>query len=326
MYKVLVTARIFGHVSEDAYNGFKEKGIEVLPNPCKGRALSEDELIEMIDGAHGLLTGVDPVTARVIESARQLKVISKFGAGVDNIDLQAATRKGVIVTNAPGTNSDSVADMAFSLMLAISRRIPLAFDLVRKGEWPLLMGTEIWNKTLGIVGLGNIGKRVALRAKGFNMKVLAYEIAPDEPFVKANDIQLVGLDQLLRESDFISIHTPLTAETRNLMGKEQFAFMKPSAFLVNTARGGIVDEAALYEALKSEKIAGAAFDVLEQEPPKDRKLLGLDNFIVTPHIAAFTAEAIGNMERLSSQNIIDVLEGRIPPHVVNKEVLKLNGL
>ncbi|MBW1993263.1 MAG: phosphoglycerate dehydrogenase, partial [Deltaproteobacteria bacterium] len=300
--------------------------IEVLPNPCKGRALSEDELIEMIDGAHGLLTGVDPVTARVIESARQLKVISKFGAGVDNIDLQAATRKGVIVTNAPGTNSDSVADMAFSLMLAISRRIPLAFDLVRKGEWPLLMGTEIWNKTLGIVGLGNIGKRVALRAKGFNMKVLAYEIAPDEPFVKANDIQLVGLDQLLRESDFISIHTPLTAETRNLMGKEQFAFMKPSAFLVNTARGGIVDEAALYEALKSEKIAGAAFDVLEQEPPKDRKLLGLDNFIVTPHIAAFTAEAIGNMERLSSQNIIDVLEGRIPPHVVNKEVLKLNGL
>jgi D-3-phosphoglycerate dehydrogenase len=161
-----------------------------------------------------------------------------------------------------------------------------------------------------------------MRAKGFNMKILAYDIVPDDYFVKENNIELINLNQLLQESDVISIHTPLTSESKNLIGPVQLEMMKPSAFLVNTARGGIVDEDALYDALKSGKIAGAAFDVLKDEPPQDRKLFELDNFIATPHMAAFTTEAISNMERMSAQNVIDVLDGNVPPYVVNTEVLK----
>ena len=166
MHKVLVTARIFGHTSDKAYDIFKSKGIEIAPNPYKGKGLSEDELIELIDGVHGLLTGVDQVSEKFIQKADQLKVISKFGAGVDNIDIQAATQKGIVVTRAPGMNSDSVADMAFALLFAAARRVVYAYDAIKKGEWPLLLGTELWNKTIGIIGLGQIGKRVALRTKG----------------------------------------------------------------------------------------------------------------------------------------------------------------
>lgn len=322
MYKVLVTVRIFAHISSNpAYDIFKSKGIEVVSNPYKGKGLSEDELIELIPGVHGLLSGVDQVTAKFIQATDELKVISKFGTGVDNIDINAATEKGIIVTRVPGMNSDSVADMAFALMFAIARRVTYAYDKVKNREWPLILGTEIWNKTLGIIGLGQIGKRMALRARGFNMRVLAYEIAPDEKFIEEHSIELVDLNRLLQESDFISIHIPLTNETKDLIGKQEIELMKPDAFLINTARAGIVNEDALYDALTSGAIAGAAFDVLKDEPPTDRKLIGLENFIVTPHIAAFTKEAINNMARLSAQNVIDVLDGKIPPFVVNKEVL-----
>ena len=321
MHRVLVTARMFGNTSDKAYDIFKTKGIEVAPNPYKGKGLSEDQLIELIPGVHGLLTGVDEVSEKFIQATDDLKVISKFGAGVDNIDISAATDKGIVVTRAPGTNSDSVADMAFALLFAAARKVVYAYDRIRSGEWPLMLSTELWSKTLGIIGIGQIGKRVALRAKGFNMKVLASEIAPDEDFFNEQGIELVDLSRLLEESDFITIHTPLTDETRNLIDRKEFEKMKPTAFLVNTARGGIVNEDALYDALISGTIAGAAFDVLEEEPPRNRKLIGLDNFIVTPHISAFTKEAIGNMERLSAQNIIDVLEGNPPPHVVNPQVL-----
>lgn len=322
MHRVLVTARMFGNDSDSAYDAFTRRGIAVAPNPYKGKGLSEDELIELIPGVQGLLTGVDQVSEKFIRAADELKVISKFGAGVDNIDISAATDKGIIVTRAPGTNSDSVADMAFALLFAAARKVVYAYDQIRSGQWPLILSTELWNKTLGIVGIGQIGKRVALRAKGFNMKVLASEIAPDETFVAEHNIELTDLNRLLEKSDFITIHTPLTDATRNLIDKKELEKMKPTAFLVNTARGGIVNEDALYDALTSNTIAGAAFDVLVDEPPVDRKLIGLDNFIATPHISAFTKEAITNMERLSAQNIIDVLQGRIPEHVVNPEVLK----
>jgi D-3-phosphoglycerate dehydrogenase len=321
MYKVLVTARIFGHLSDASFDIFRNSGFEVVPNPYRGKGLSEDELIELISGVHGLLTGVDQVTAKFMRAADQLKVISKFGTGVDNIDVKAATQNGIIVTNAPGTNSDAVADMAFSLMLAIARNVPFAFDQVQKGQWPLIVGTEIWRKTLGVIGLGQIGKRVAIRAGGFNMQVLAYEIYPDEKFVREHGIRLVPLNRLLQESDFVSIHVPFTSETKDLIKAEQLEMMKPTAYLINTARGGIVDEGALYDALQSGEIAGAAFDVFKKEPLKEKALVNLDNFIATPHISPFTKEAIENMETLSAQNIIDVLEGRFPPHIVNPEVL-----
>jgi D-3-phosphoglycerate dehydrogenase len=322
MNRVLVTARIFGHLSDGSFDIFKKSGFEVVHNPYRGKRLLENELVELIGGIHALLTGVDQVTAKVIHAAEQLKVISKFGTGVDNIDVKAATQRGIIVTNAPGMNSDAVADMAFSLILAIARKVPFAFDQVKEGRWPLIVGTEIWRKTLGVIGLGQIGKRVAIRAGGFKMRVLAHEIDPDNKFVREHGIQLVPLNQLLQESDFVSIHVPLISETENLIQKDQLEMMKPTAFLINTARGGIVDENELYEALQSGKIAGAAFDVLQEEPPTERRLAELENFIITPHISPFTKEAIEKAERLSAQNIIDVLEGHFPPHIVNPEVLK----
>ncbi len=322
MHKVLVTVRIFANLSSNpAYDILKDKGIELVPNPYKGKGLSEDELMELIPGVHGLLTGVDQVTAKFIQASDKLRVISKFGTGVDNIDIKAATEKGIIVTKAPGMNSDSVADMAFALLFAIARRVPYASDKVKNGEWPLILGTEIWGKTLGIIGLGEIGKRVALRAKGFNMRVSVYEIEPDEEFIEDHKLEVVDLNRLLQESDFVSIHTPLLDDTRDLIGKKEIQRMKPDAFLINTARGGIVNEDALYDALTSGVIAGAAFDVLKDEPPADRKLIGLENFVGTPHISAFTKEAINNMARISAQNVVDVLEGKIPPFVANKEVL-----
>ncbi len=321
MYKVLVTARIFGHLSDDSFDIFKKSGLELAKNPYRGKGLSEDELIALIGGVHGLLTGVDQVTAKVINAADELKVISKFGTGVDNIDVTAATEKGVVVTNAPGMNSDAVADMTLSLILSVARRMPFANDQVRKGNWPLIVGTEICNKTLGLIGLGEIGKRVALRAGGFNMEILAYELLPDEQFFQELGIKRVPLDRLLRESDFVSIHVPFTSETKDLIKTEQLEMMKPTAYLINTARGGIVDENALRDALQSGQIAGAAFDVFKEEPLKEKALIELDNFIATPHISPFTKEAIENAEKLSAQNIVDVLNGQFPPFIVNPEVL-----
>jgi D-3-phosphoglycerate dehydrogenase len=272
MYKVLVTARIFGHLSDDSFDIFKNSGFELANNPYRGKGLSEDKLIALIGGVHGLLTGVDQVTAKVINAADELKVISKFGTGVDNIDVAAATQKGVVVTNAPGMNSDAVADMTFALILSIARRIPYASDQVRKGNWPLIVGTEISNKTLGLIGLGEIGKRVAVRAGGFNMKILAYELLPDEQFIQKLGIKRVSLNRLLQESDFVSIHVPLTSETKDLIKTEQLEMMKPTAYLINTARGEIVDENALHDVLQSRKIAGAAFDVFKEEPLREKAL------------------------------------------------------
>jgi D-3-phosphoglycerate dehydrogenase len=322
MPRVLVTARIFGHLSEEGFDIFRRKGIDLVPNPFRGKGLTEGQLVQLIGGVDGLLTGVDQVTRAVVEKADRLKVISKFGAGVDNIDVQAASDKGIIVTNAPGVNSDAVADMAFALIFAIARKVPFAVDRVKKGEWPLLVGTEVYGKSLGLIGLGEIGKRVARRACGFGMRIMACEISPDEAFLHETGVRLVALDTLLREADIVSIHVPLTGATKHLIGRKELSMMKPSAFLINTARGGIVDEDALYEALQSATIAGAGLDVLQSEPPKDLKLANLDNCVLTPHISPFTKEAIEGAERLSAQNIIDVLEGRSPTYIVNPQVLR----
>lgn len=325
MHKVLVTARMFGQLSDQAFDIFRKNGLEVVANPYRGKKLTESELIELIGGIDALVSGLDRVTAKVIDASDRLKVISLFGTGVDNIDVKAATEKGIVVTNTPGVNSDAVADMTFALMLAIARRIPFAFDRVKEEKWPLIIGAELCNKTLGLIGLGQIGKRVTLRAAGFSMKILATEKFPDETFVREKKAKLVPLNQLLRESDFVSIHVPLTPETEGLIGPDQFELMQPTAYLINTARGGIVDENALYDALKPGKIAGAAFDVLKEEPLKEKRLLTLKNFIVTPHISAFTREAIEKTEKLSAQNVVDVLKGHHCPYVMNPEALTLSA-
>lgn len=321
MYRVLITSRNFGSVSKNDFKYFTDRGYEIARNPFQGRMPSEDELISIIGGVDAVNIGNDSFGANVLEHAKRLKVVNKAGIGVDNIDIDCASRLGIAVTNVPGTTADSVADLAFGLMLAVSKKIVYTYKRVtEKDLWPVDRGNDIARKKIGIIGLGRIGKRVALRAKGFDMTVLAHEPHPDVAFVKEQGVTLMDLDALLREADFITLHIPKTPETINLIDKRRIGLMKPSTILINTARGGLVDEDALYDALSSGELRGAAFDVLAEEPPKNRpKLFDLDNFIITSHSGGNSIESIIQTSYVSAQNIIAILEGSDCPNFLNKD-------
>jgi D-3-phosphoglycerate dehydrogenase len=285
--KILISDKISKH------------GVELLEREPEFRVdvktdLSRDELLERIGDYDALIIrSATKASAEVIGRAARLKVIGRAGTGVDNVDVDAATRRGIAVMNTPGGNSTSVAEHAFALMLALARHVPNANASMKRGLWDKksFMGTELREKTLGILGLGKIGAEVARRALAFKMKLLAYDPFVSERLAKDLSVALVPLDQLLRESDFISLHLTLTPETRHFIDLKKLKAMKPTARLINCARGEVVDEEALYEALVEKKIAGAALDVFLEEPPKNRKLLELPNLICTPHIGASTVEA-----------------------------------
>lgn len=320
---ILSTSPSFGRFSDEPVRFLRDRGYDLVKAPLDP---SEEDLVRLVPGKDALIVGVEKITERVIRAADRLRIICKHGAGVDNIDVAAATRAGIPVTNAPGANSDAVADLAFGLMLAAARSIPLADRAVREGEWPRLVGTEVWRKTLGIIGTGRIGKQVARRARGFEMEILGYDPYPDPGFAEAVGMTYVPLEELLRRSDFVTIHVPLTPGTRGLIGRTELARMKPEAFLFNLSRGSIVDEAALYEALASGRLAGAGLDVFEAEPPgKENPLLGLKNFIATPHMGAYTREAMQAVGMETVQNIHRVFSGERPLNVVNPEVLGPGG-
>jgi D-3-phosphoglycerate dehydrogenase len=247
-----------------------------------------------------------------LAAAPRLKVISKHGVGYENIDLEAARDRNIPVAIAGGAIADSVADMALALLLALARQIPQGDASVRAGDWKRFVGPELAGKTLGIVGLGQIGKGVCRRAKGFGLQVVAYDTYQDQAFAASWGVSYLPLDELLAQSDFISLHAPVTAETRHLMGAEQLARMKPTAYLINTARGELVDELALYEALKQGHLAGAASDVFIQEPPGEHPLLTLANFIATPHSAGQTPEGLRRMGEITAENALRVLRGEAP--------------
>ncbi len=257
--------------------------------------IGKEELLEVVDEYDALIVrSRTRVTADVLERGRRLKVIGRAGIGVDNIDLERATRLGILVLNAPAGNAISAAELTFALLLGLARRIPQADRSVRSGAWErsAFKGVELHGKTLGLVGCGRIGSEVARRARGFGMKVVAYDPFLSPERAKEIGVALVTLPDLLEESDFISIHAPLTEETRELIGREELARMKPSAFLLNMARGPIVDERALAEALGARRLAGAALDVFEQEPPPPgHPLLGCEHAVFTPHLGAVTEEA-----------------------------------
>jgi D-3-phosphoglycerate dehydrogenase len=274
------------------------------------RPLSEDELIPLLDGCVGCIAGLDPFTKRVIESTKNLKVISRYGTGVDNVDLASAREKGIMVCRTPGVNAQAVAELAFGLMLCLVRKLILFDRSTRNGKWDRFVGVELYKKTLGIVGLGAVGKRVARIASGFSMKVLACDPNMDHDFVRANGIIPVAFNDLVRESDFLSLHLPLNNDTRHIISDSVMKKMKKGAFLVNTARGGLIDEAAAAAWLQSGHLGGLALDVYEVEPPHASPLFALDNVVLTPHTAARTAEATTAMATESVQNLIDVLSGR----------------
>jgi D-3-phosphoglycerate dehydrogenase len=305
MTKVLITPKSYYAIRRQMQPLLE--GMAVVFNDT-GKTLTEAEMMARIVDVDGLLVGVDPVSRRVIEKAKRLRAVSKYGVGIDNIDLEALAERRIPLKTAPGTNKTSVAELTFGLLLAITRNIWRAAQQVKDGGWQREQGVEITGKTLGIIGCGSIGREVARRARGFLMSVLVFDpYFKDADFRIQNAIEQVPLDDLLARSDFISLHLPLTPETRGIIDRNRLQRMKTEAYLINTSRGELIDEAALAHALKRNMIAGAACDVWTQEPPGNHPLLQLDNFILTPHMGATTREAVLRMARAATFNLTEML-------------------
>jgi len=286
--------------------------------------LSRDELLNIIGEYDAVVVRSETkITADVIEAGRKLQVIGRAGVGVDNIDVDAATRKGIVVVNAPAGNTVSAAEHTIAMMLSLARHIPQANARLRGGEWRRqdYMGTELKNKTLGIVGLGNVGSEVARRAKGLEMNIIACDPFASVEYANALGVNLVSLDELLKQSDFITMHTPLTDKTKGLIGTKQLAMVKPTVRIINCARGGVIDEEALYNAVEGGKVAGAAVDVFSEEPTKDSILFKSDKILVTPHLAASTAEAQVGAALGVVEQIAAVLSGKPARHAVNTPLI-----
>jgi D-3-phosphoglycerate dehydrogenase / 2-oxoglutarate reductase len=312
---VLVASRSFGRNCPEKLEEMKRSGCVFVPQKFE-KAPSEEQLVQAVREVDVIISGTEPITSKVLAAATRLKLIAKHGVGYDNIDVESARARGVAVALAGPVMVDSVADLAIGLLLAIARKIPQGNASVRSGQWDRFIGPELRDKTIGIVGFGQIGKAVARRAKSFGLRLLAHDTAQDPSFAASWGVRYADLDTLLAEADFISIHAPLTRETRHLFNHERLANMKRTAFLVNTARGELVDEAALFEALKSERIAGAATDVFATEPPGKNPLLQLDNFIATPHLGGQTPEALRRMGEVTAENVLRLLRGETPLHLV----------
>jgi len=289
-----------------------------------GVMYTEDRLIKEIKDVDVLIiTSQHHVTRKVMEAANRLKAIVKYGSkpGIDNVDLEVATKKGIVVGYTPGANSDSVAEHTIALILALLKRLYATSSQLRQGEWrdKSFLGFDLLGKTVGIIGLGSVGCKVAEKIRGFGVDILTYTRAFEN--AKKVGARLVDLKTLLRESDVVTIHTSLREDTLHLIGEEELKLMKKSAFIVNTARGAIIDEMALIKALKEGWIAGAALDVFEEEPPKtDNPLFKMDNVLVTPHFASFTYEAFQREAFMAAEEALEVLQGKKPKFVANPEV------
>jgi glyoxylate reductase len=284
-----------------------------------------------VDALASLLS--DKIDAELFNAAPKLKIVAQMAVGFDNIDVQEATKRGIYVTNTPEVLTDTTADFAWALLMAVARRVVEADKYVRTGQWKvswhpsMMLGRDIYNATIGIVGAGRIGYAVAKRAKGFDMKILFYDVVPRPEMEKDLGAKRVELDTLFKESDFVSIHVPLMKETYHLVNAERLKLMKKTAYLINNSRGPVVDEKALYEALKEGKIAGAGLDVFEQEPtPVDNPLLKLDNVVVAPHISSASYETRSKMAEMVAENLVAFFEGKKPPNLVNPDVLKVRPL
>jgi len=316
--KILITPRSFASASDKPMKMLTEKGYEIQLNDI-GRPYKKEEMLNLVSDIDGIIIGIDELSAEIIEKANKLKVISKYGTGLDNIDINVATEKKITVTNTPTANIDAVADLTFGLILSLARRIPEADKKTKSGKWEKIIGKSVWEKTLGIIGLGKIGRQVVKRAQGFKMNILVFDLIKDKKFSARHGIKYVNLEKLLQKSDYITIHIPLNNATRGMISYKELEKVKKEAFLINTSRGGIVDEQVLYKALKNNQLKGAALDVYSNEPPEESPLKELDNVIMTPHIGAYTEEAIENMGIQAAQNLIDVLEGGKPKNRVQKK-------
>lgn len=314
--KILVTPTSFKPdkptAALDKLKGFAD---EIIYNPF-GRPLTADELIPMLDGCDGYIAGLDYVNAKVMESCKSLKVISRYGAGVDRVDIMAAAANGIYVCNTPGANAQAVADLALGLMLCVARKIPMLDSKTKNGSWVRSTGIELYKKSIGILGLGAIGKGVAKRAQGFSMKVYAYDPFMNHEYAKANDITPLSFDEILEKADILSLHLPLNNETKHIIDRSAICKMKKGAIIINTARGGLIDEDAACDMLKSGHIAGMGLDAYEIEPPEKSPLFELDNVVMTPHTGSHTVEATLAMADMAVQNLIDILSVGDCPYII----------
>jgi D-3-phosphoglycerate dehydrogenase len=320
-YHVLITGHTFRRVPGGHEQRLVDAGCELISSPYQ-RGATEEELIPLVRDVDAVLATTDAFTRRVFAAANRLKIVARFGVGYDAIDCDAAAEHGVWVTITPGTNELSVADHTLALILALARRLVPEVNATKAGDWARPIGTELGGLTLGLIGFGRIGRQVALRARAFGMALLVYDLFQDEQAAAEVGARYVPLDDLLAGADFVSLHAPATPQTHDLINAETLARMKPSAYLVNTARGELVNEADLAAALRAGQIAGAALDVFKQEPPpKDHPLLALPNVIATSHVAGITTQSAQRMAALAADNILAALRGERPPHPVNEPVL-----
>jgi D-3-phosphoglycerate dehydrogenase / 2-oxoglutarate reductase len=314
---VLVTAVVFTERGAEAAARLEAAGLRLKPT---AGPLSEDDLIAQLQGCFAVIASTDPYTERVFAACPDLRVIARWGIGYDSVDVAAATRHGVMLINTPGAVTEAVADMTFALILGVARRLPYCDAAVRAGEWPTVFSAQVHGKTLGLVGFGQIGQAVARRARGFAMRVLAADPCGEAATAQQLSVELVTLEQLLRESDYVSLHATMCPETRHLIALEQLQLMKPSAYLINAGRGGLVDQTALTEVLRSHAIAGAGLDVLQQEPPDPADpLLRLPNVVFTPHCSSFTADTVALVNQRVADNLLETISGERPRHLVNPE-------
>lgn len=314
--QVLVTPTSFGREEPELKEKLEEAVGQVTYNTT-GKPLSSELLVELIPDVDGYIAGLDWIDQRALDAATRLKVIARYGAGLDRVDLDAARKRGVIVTNTPGANAVAVAELTIGLLLNLARPIIFASSQMRQGHWPRTKGISLQGKTIGIIGLGAIGKEVARRLAGFDCNVLAHDVVTEETFAARYGVMLTSLENLLSQADFVSLHIPVLPKTKHLVDAAFLDRMKQGAFLINTSRGELVDESALYEALVSEKLRGAAIDAFTHEPPDDKNpLLSLEQVIPTPHMGAHADSATNAMGRMALENCLAVLKGEPPVNQV----------
>ena len=301
--KVLVSPSSFGQCGNEPFNLLTENGFEIINNPY-GRKLTQDEVIDMASDCVGIVAGVEPLNQKVMDALSNLKCISRVGVGMDSVDLDYAKSKGIYVTNTPNGPTRPVAELTIALAMGLLRKVPQAHTNIKNKVWKKEIGNLILNKTVGIFGFGRIGRETARLFQAIGTKVIAFDLYPDAAYAAENNIEMVDRDTLFSRADIITIHIPGNSDQSPVITQDDFKMMKPSCLLINVARGGVVDEEALYQALTSGTISGAATDVFSQEPYQG-KLIDLENIILTPHLGSYAKEAKLKMETDAVNNLID---------------------
>jgi len=323
MPKALVSSRSFANIVSVGAEMLTAAGFEVRRIGPEERPLDAAKMVVIVSREQPdvIISGAEPLTAEALAACPNLRMVMKHGVGIDNIDLDAATSLGIVVANAPGTNTKAVADWVIGAMLSLLRGICTASTSTRAGKWDRFVGRELGAMTVGVIGTGRIGVEVIKRLRGFGAEVLSYDVVQNNELMSRHDVRYVSLDELLGASDLVTLHVPLMEQTKGMIGARELSCMKDSAYLINAARGELVDEDALHKSLKARRIAGVALDVYATEPPQASPLIKLGNVLATPHIAAYTYEAMEHMDQMCAETITTTFAGKRSPNLLNPAVL-----